>query len=132
MNLSKLVMLAACSFLFACGSDGSRPGDETDDGGSSTLDAGFTECGDFTCQPGQHCDNWVCIDGCLSNVNCTADAACQDIDQGSKLGTCNAAEPEPEPEPDPEKDCATFCEKATACGAPDGCQQIATPRAASA
>lgn len=116
MNLSKLVLVAACSFLFACGSD-----DSGDDDGGNEAQAGFTECGDLTCQPGQHCSNLLCLDGCLSNVNCAADQTCTDIDSASKLGTCQNDEG-----PGPGKDCDTFCEKSGACNGPTGeqCQQV--------
>jgi len=123
MNFSKLVILAACSLLFACGSDDAADGGDDDDGGKGGLDTGFTECGEFTCQPGQHCDNFVCLDGCLSNVNCAADQSCAEIDSASKLGTCQN-EPGSSSGPGPDKDCAAFCDKATACGAPEQCQQI--------
>jgi len=40
---------------------------------------GFTECGDVTCSPGQHCAQpsvSICDEGCLTDENCPAQQIC--------------------------------------------------------
>jgi len=40
---------------------------------------GYTECGDVTCAPGQHCPQpslSICEEGCLTDANCVAPQIC--------------------------------------------------------
>jgi hypothetical protein len=118
-----VLLLALC--LTGCGDDGSDPGDSgggSGSGGASgsgAAGAGDTPCGVSRCEAGQHCNNGLCVDGCLSDSNCASNQRCEDIDDLSHIGTCrNVATA-------PAKDCQTFCAKAAACMDPEAalCEQ---------
>jgi hypothetical protein len=110
-----MIVLTALAVL-GCGS-----GDSDDGGGSGgntgtaggNPDQGFTDCGVQRCQPGQHCNNLVCVNGCASDVNCASGQTCQDIDADLRTGTCQGSSVPP-----PTKDCDAYCAKAAACQSP--------------
>lgn len=102
-RLAPLLLLLLGLAVPACGGD------------SGDSRQGFTQCGTFTCQPGQSCQNFACIPGCQSNVNCASDQTCEDIDSGSHIGTCqNKSNPMTMPMTD--SVCKTTCDKLVSCG----------------
>ena len=105
------------------GSGGSAPtAGSTGSGGGST---GVTTCGSFNCEAGQHCNNAVCVNGCLTDANCGPNQSCQDIDTISAIGTCKNNPTAPT------KDCDALCQKAAACGDTSGdCMQLCTAASA--
>ncbi len=95
------------------------------DNDDSNNENGFTACGDETCQPGQHCSDPAlsfCTNGCTSDLNCTADSRCEDIDDFDGIGTCaetggeGEGEGEGEPNEDPLEACQAACDHFQACG----------------
>lgn len=106
--------------------DGSGDGDGDGSGdGDGDGDRGSTTCGISTCESGQHCNNGLCVNGCLTAENCSSDQTCEDIDDFSKIGTCKSAPTQPDPV---EKDCTAFCAKMEACREPEAeyCQDACT------
>lgn len=92
---------------------GAAPGcvfiDEGPFGASQADEQGYTECGDFFadpgdhiyCQPGQYCVDPTfseCEAGCLSNENCAEDQRCVKGD-GYDIGTCQAKIKRPASQP---------------------------------
>jgi hypothetical protein len=112
-------LVASALVLAACGSDDGE-GSESSGGGTggggngsaASSNGGGTPqptCGVSTCEVGQHCNNLLCVDGCLTDANCGAEQTCADIDADTKIGTCRNAPVAPM------KDCDALCEKAEAC-----------------
>lgn len=75
------------------GADDGGDDDGGDDGGMAGN--GMTDCGMFgdeavVCQAGQYCQDQVlstCVNGCLSNDNCTSEQTCEK-ESGEEVGTC--------------------------------------------
>jgi hypothetical protein len=65
------------------------------------------------CEAGQHCNNGLCVNGCLTAANCLASQTCEDVDSFTNIGTCRDAPVAPT------KDCEAFCAKAMACFDPE-------------
>ncbi len=130
------ITLAACSGAGADdGSDGSSSsGAATSSAGTSSAgtssssggSTGTTTCGAQQCEAGQHCENLLCVNGCLTDSNCASNQTCQDINADTSIGTCknNATTPT--------KDCNALCEKAQACQDPNAAQCMQLCTAASA
>jgi hypothetical protein len=119
-----IVLLPVC----ACGSDDSDDGGKQQGAGGSMASggstgsggepqAGFTNCGEQQCQPGQSCFNFVCVSGCASSVNCLANQTCENVDDVSHVGTCTDGAPA--------KDCDAFISKCQACGGGEECSPVA-------
>jgi hypothetical protein len=91
-------------------------------GGGGAEGDGRTMCVITTCEAGQHCNNGVCINGCLTMANCLGSQTCEDIDSLTQIGTCR------ERPVAAMKDCQAFCVKALACMDPDValCDQLCT------
>jgi hypothetical protein len=138
-SIASSLLLSSVVVLGACGSDdgdggGGESGGGTDSGGSSSMagtgpsggDTMQPACGISRCEIGQHCNNGLCINGCLSDANCGAEQACQDIDTETKLGTCENLPMAPV------KDCDALCDKALACMDPTVvmCMEICTAASA--
>ena len=114
-NLIACCCSIACLGLLACG------GDDSLGTGNAGLTQGFTHCGDFpdgkgkTCQPGQYCSDEgfsTCRTGCLSNINCASDQACQK--KSSSIGSCQNTGPAPKT--DQLVRCKGACTKMIQCG----------------
>jgi hypothetical protein len=113
-RLRRLIVLAAAPVALlaglwaACGGDGgSGPGDPK---------RGYVACGSVTCNPGQHCDNLLCIAGCQSNDNCASDQTCTSIDTTTHIGTCqNQSAPDMAPPADSLTRCKNSCLKMVTC-----------------
>ena len=78
---AKISLFSALLFV-ACGGTDRAPGSRGGGGGGGggdqqpQMQQGYTTCGSLTCQPGQHCDNFVCDTGCLSDANCLGNQRC--------------------------------------------------------
>jgi hypothetical protein len=130
IRLSFNLLVLSCALgVIACGSDDNRGdgsgGASNESGGSGNAGngGGNTTCGASRCEPGQHCNNGICVAGCLTDANCGNAQQCADIDGDTKIGTCKSA---------PTKDCDALCEKAVACSDPDADQCMTLCEAASA
>jgi hypothetical protein len=116
----------------ACGGDGGDGDGDDGAGGTSssggsgsgntgnTGNVGNTTCGASNCEAGQHCNNGVCVNGCLTDANCGSNQSCQDIDDVTSTGTCRNNPTAPM------KDCDALCQKAQACNDPNAadCYQL--------
>jgi hypothetical protein len=122
------VLSVACVFgLAACGSDADDDGGSGGTSGSGGSGSGAsggtgggdgtTTCGVQNCTVGQHCQNLVCVNGCLTDDHCGSNQTCAEIDDVTHIGTCRNMTAA--------KDCEAFCEKSEACGDPNvaQCQQ---------
>jgi hypothetical protein len=109
-----------------CGGDdsGDGPGPGSSSGGSSSTTGGsertgVTECGIQQCSAGQHCDNLICQNGCLSDDNCAANQTCAK-EGGENIGSCQNTTTTA-----PGKDCDAFVTLCSNCGeSPGNCQSI--------
>jgi hypothetical protein len=82
-------------------------------GGAGGGGGGESMCGISTCEAGQHCNNGICVNGCLTTANCLQSQTCEDIEPLAQIGTCR------DKPVAPTKDCEAFCDKALACMDPD-------------
>jgi len=94
---------------------GSTTGGTSGTTGGGTGGNGITACGNFpdqqpkSCQAGQYCADEgfsECLNGCLSNVNCTSDQSCIK-EAGQNVGTCQTVQGS--------VPCDTVCSKLKAC-----------------
>jgi hypothetical protein len=71
---SPIVSVLALALASAFGAAGQEMDSETPMKGP-----GYTECGDVTCSPGQHCEQpsvSICEEGCLTDENCPTNQIC--------------------------------------------------------
>lgn len=117
----RVLCAGVLAFALGCGGDGASDGDDGagnsgGSGGGTTARTGTTECAGLTCSAGQYCDNLLCINGCLSDDNCTSTQVCEKP-PGDNEGSCQTTNTAT-------KDCSGYVEKCVACGAPQAqCQQ---------
>ncbi|MDI1450158.1 hypothetical protein [Polyangium sp. 6x1] len=77
---------------------------------------GYTECGDVTCSPGQHCEQpsvSICEEGCLTDENCPTQQICDP--NASTFRQCIGSSTT-NPPPDSLAACKAACDHFQTCG----------------
>ncbi|WP_211365545.1 hypothetical protein [Polyangium fumosum] len=102
-----LITLALGAFGLACSSS---------DAQTPAEGPGYTECGDVTCSPGQHCAQptvSICEEGCLTDENCPAGQVCDP--DGLNFRKCIGST-KPPPTMDSLAACKAACDHFQTCG----------------